>query len=335
MAMHLIQKGSLGAGGRFNVFIEAAHLPPGVVTGNGQVDLQIVVTDGQREATWSTTVAQVGGRWNTTMAHASKRGAPDEVTLDLVAQTAEQASDARAKQIDHGPMTIGDARRARVKLATSDKNLSVMPIGKGHFRGSGIGYSASDICGTITGTTYYGLREHFATLYGWSGATGEVDFETGSAHTLGVGVTGPDFGMKQSGTATISTSVGATATNIADAMVRNWVNYRDYKNTCTQYVYRKPVSFNALLPSGDFTRTADYNYSASCAPYSAGTTVWKNNATNYTYSAGVDIGPINVSAHSGWTSATRMRFAVTAPSYLCGSTPKGWAASAGSSSKPR
>lgn len=77
MAMHLIQKGSLGAGGRFNVFIEAAHLPPGVVTGNGQVDLQIVVTDGQREATWSTTVAQVGGRWNTTMAHASKPRSTD------------------------------------------------------------------------------------------------------------------------------------------------------------------------------------------------------------------------------------------------------------------
>lgn len=333
MAMPLIQKGVLGSGGRFSVAIDAARLPQGVVSGNGQVDLQIIVTDGLREATWSTSVAQVGGRWSTTMAHVAKRSAPDEVVFDLAGETAELASDARDKQIDHGPATVGQARSAGAELATSDKNLSVLPVGRGHFRNSGIVYAPSETCVTTTGTTYYGLLEHFATVYGWSGATGTMDFDTGSSHTLGVGVSSSGTAMRQSGTASIGTSAGATIGNIADAHVKNRVNYRNYYNSCSPYEYRKPLSFNALMPSGDFTRAADHNYTASCANYYPGGTTWKQNVTNYTYSAGVDIGPINVSAQSGWNTATKLTYYVKEKSKICGSSLSGWVNSPGSSSR--
>jgi hypothetical protein len=258
-------------------------------------------------------------------------GAVDQVTFDLGAETAELASDLRDEQVDREATTVGDTKRTGSQLATSDKTLSVGRVGRGHFRRSGTAYFPSETCVTTAGSYSYGLTEHFATIYGWSGATGTMDFDTGSNHALGIGV-GSGTSWRQSGTASIGTSSGATVGNIADANVVNKVNYRDYYSSCSANTTRKPVSFYALLPSGSFTRASDVNYTTGCSYYYPGGLTWKSNVSNYTYSGGVDIGPVNVSAQSGWNTATKMTYNVTSRSKICGSTSAGWLSSPGASS---
>jgi hypothetical protein len=53
-------------------------------------------------------------------------------------------------------------------------------------------------------------------------------------------------------------------------------------------------------------------------------TVQKHKGKNVTFSGGVDIGLINVSAQAGWTDATEVIWDVTAKSSVCGSTAVGW-----------
>ena len=250
----LIQSGSL-SGGRFSVRMDPAHMPQGVIAGNGQVDLRVVVTDGDREAAWDTSVSSQSGRWNTTRAHTARLTGVDQVTLNLASETAELASDPRDKQLDRGATSVGAARKAGGQLNSSDKTLTVKRAGSGYFRSSGI----------------------------------------------------------------------------ADANVKNRVNYRDYNSSCG-YTTRKPMGFYAILPSGDFTYAGDTNYTTGCSYYYPGGTPWKSSVTNYTYSAGVDIGPVNVSAQSGWNTATKMTYNVTSRSKICGSSSAGWLSSSGASS---
>ena len=327
--MSLIQSGSLSGGG-FSVRMDPAHMPQGVIAGNGHVDLRVVVTDGDREAAWDTSVSSQNGRWNTTRAHTARLTGVDQVTLNLASETAELASDPRDKQIGQGATSVGAARKAGGQLKGSEKTLTVKRAGSGYFRRSGIVNAPTETCVTSAGTWHYGLREHFAKVFGWSGAKGTMDFDTGSSHTLGVGVDGGS-GFRQSGTASIATSSGATVTGIADANVLNRVNYRDYISSCG-YTTRKPMGFYAILPSGDFTYAGDTNYTTGCSYYYPGGTPWKSSVTNYTYSAGVDIGPVNVSAQSGWNTATKMTYNVTSRSKICGSSSAGWLSSSGASS---
>lgn len=333
LAMALLQSGPLGADGRFSVQIDNAKIPVGYETSSGQVDLRVVVTAGQRQSTWDTSVSNSAGNWNTTRARSARMTSVDQVTLDLAGETAELASDPKDKQINRGPTTVGQARLAGQALATSDKNLAVEPAPQTSVSSVGIINAPTETCVTTAGSSYNGLTETFATVYGWSGATGTMDSDTGSNHTLGVGL-GSSTGWKQSGTVSIGSGAGATVGGIADAYVVNKVNYRDYYSSCSAFTTRKATGFYALLPSGSFTRATDTNYTTGCSYYYPGGTAWKSNVSNYTYSGGVDIGPLNVSAQSGWNTATKMTYNVTSKSKICGSTSAGWLSSPGASSAP-
>jgi hypothetical protein len=56
--------------------------------------------------------------------------------------------------------------------------------------------------------------------------------------------------------------------------------------------------------------------------------LWKLKARNVTYSGGVDAGPINVSAQSGWNVETKIGWEMTKRTKICGSSSDGWVQSA-------
>jgi hypothetical protein len=98
------------------------------------------------------------------------------------------------------------------------------------------------------------------------------------------------------------------------------VNYREYQYSCGGYSLR-PYSLNAPLTK--FTYSPHPRFSA-CKLYTGGT-AWKSHGRNVTVSGGVDLGAVNVSAQSGYTSASSMTWVVTQPTQVCGSTRAGWA----------
>jgi len=182
-----------------------------------------------------------------------------------------------------------------------------------------------EICVTSASTIHYGLPEYFMQAYAWSGAYATVVQKYGNDHTLGIAysATGSDASFKQSGSISTNMAASASRSGVADAYVWNKVNYRDYVSSCSASKTRKPYSVNALLTN--FTYSAHPSWS-TCQTYSGGTYT-KSQGTNVTYSAGMDIGPINVSAQSGWNSNTEITWTVTSRTKLCGNSSAGWVSS--------
>lgn len=244
--------------------------------------------------------------------------AEDKLTVDTSAAEVRRSS---------GPVESVGAFGARTSGAATDPTSHMLTMKQPTAANLVAGPDVADACGTSTTSTYKNnIRELFASAFAWSGAKVVVDFNSGSSHTLGIAA-----GGGQSGTSSISTSSGSTTAPFYDKYPVNKVNYRKYINLCTGEYWR-PSSFYAILPSGEFVSASHSNY-GYCNKYVNGDTPYKQSVKNITYSTGVSFPGGSVSAQSGWNTATKMKFVVTATSAICGSTSSGWANSPAASSR--
>lgn len=150
---------------------------------------------------------------------------------------------------------------------------------------------------------YYGRPEHFVNVYDDGSADAHVAQDNTATHTLGVGIHGADGVWAPSGTASISRSAGTSA--VSTDRQHSWgywnkVNVQDFHNICTLKTSRKPIGFYDIL-SADIDGSVQYQfYNNSCGEKAKGDTWNTEQATATTFSAGLDIGPISVSAQTGY-----------------------------------
>lgn len=176
-------------------------------------------------------------------------------------------------------------------------------------------------CGVYVASTWRTNRlESFVNVYGWSGAKAEVIQGSGTAHTMGIGFNYDGNGWGANGTSKveITTTDERNQPNVVDATARNRVNYRDFKNPCND-ILTKPVEIASLMPTADFLYAPHKDFNGVCASYTGGSYT-KAQGTNATFTAGVDVGPISVSAQSGYNTDTKVIWRFTAASKLCGNT---------------
>lgn len=310
---YFLKKAPIPSTGAFQIDLNVDTIPAEFLGDSGQVDLTIRITDGRDQAEWSQSflrgdrdpLSSKGNRqarWVPTVDRT--RAKPDVATFDLGTRTARTAS---------YPQSVAERGQQQVRT------LDTTAVDMSHWSHAG-----RYTCRDFKGPARQNILEGFAYVYGWSGARASLDFDSGSSHSLGVGLT-YGSGWSQSGTSGISTSSGATVTRVVDALAKNRVNYRDYYNECyPSRIQSRPESFYAILPTGDFTYARHVNFSY-CATYYSGATAWKQSGTNTTVSGGVALGPISLSAQSGWNSATKVKWDITAKTKVCGSTSAGWA----------
>jgi len=173
-------------------------------------------------------------------------------------------------------------------------------------------------------SSFYDADESFAAVYAWSGGKATVYQATGTSHVLGIGVKGGTGTWSGGGTVTFKESYGAGASvpGVADAYAHNSVQYRDYYYSFPcQYTQRRPYSTLGLLDAFTYAPHVSFTH---CLSIVKGGSYWKDQGTALTVAAGTDIGPISVSAQSGWNSATKLTWVLTSASHGCGSTT-GWA----------
>lgn len=329
----VVMNGTIGKNGQFSVELDPASLSADFRDKADQVDLQVTVTDGKDQGDWflsvlrsdkDTGVVPSGQRAAWVPTGERDRSVAEHVALDLGTEKAEAASSPKSRRVN---------TEGRFETRDSSPTLAVVPKNQAEWQPTGTGATAdatlapTETCSTSPGGIITNLPETFAHIYGWSGAKGTIDFDTGSNHTLGVAIQ-RSSGWSGSGTQSISTGSGATVTGAVDANALNRVNYRDYWSSCSPYPTRKPYGFYALLPGGQFTFAGHTNYSYCSGPYVSGQSVWKNKGTNVTFSQGVDVGPVNVSAQSGWNTGTKLQWVMTASTRICGSSSVGWPSSA-------
>lgn len=307
----VIHRGKTATGGKFAIPIEVSSLPAEFVGRDGQVDIEITAADATDQTVWATSVLR-------SERTALARRQPGWTTAVAVAEGSPQVLDVT---LDLGTASSGSSDQpAPTKATVAPRNRALLsqPVAQSFSKAS-----PADVCVTYSAGDVKNRLEHFGRVYGWKGARGVVDFNVGSSHTLGIAA-GKEKKWSAAGSATISTDAGATVKGLIDAETMNRVNYRDYKNLCWSHTRRRPVSFSALLPSGDFKKTKHKNFK-TCAAYDGNATVWKTKGRNATYTSGVALPYVNVSAQSGWTTSTKEGFEITKKSWICGSTDDGWA----------
>lgn len=308
--------------GRFSVVVDPAQLDSSQRGRDGQVDLELVVQAGSRQATWFTSVVErqvepaaiTNERARSAWAPAtSPTDGPQEVQFDLANGIVDVG------QVVFAVDDSEPASKAKAEVPSINQ-LAVLDIEKSL---SVAGEFEPYACPWTAGTFHYDITERFANVFAWSGAKGIVVFESGSSHTLGIALKSGST-WSASGTGTISTSSGAEANNVVNARAVNKVNYRDYTN-CANHVQRRPVSFFALLPGGSFPQVSHTNFAyCGSSTYAPAQKIWKTKGKNATFSTGVSLGPISVSAQSGWTQQTKLTWSITQTTKVCGSTAVGW-----------
>jgi hypothetical protein len=308
--------------GHFSIEVEPEALPRVSKGPKSRVDLEMRVTDGARQLSYDYTVEAVpeaqraarGRSWTALSGSMApgKKTAP-ELRVDLGRGTAWDVANDPAKWLKKNGVPYGRAGRNKAARVAVKKVTPAMRAA----------YSRREICLVIADDVVKNLPEHFLNVYAWSGARGTVTQSNGVDHSLGIGIRNGNTGAwKGSGSSTISLNSQGSQSRIVNSSVWNRVNYRDYIDQCAQDTKRRPLSYYDML-SNDWAPVAHVKFTASCSIKLDGATWSTGSAKNKTYGAGVDLGPINVSAQSGYNSSMDLKFRFTQKSKLCGNSSLG------------
>ena len=174
--------------------------------------------------------------------------------------------------------------------------------------------------------------ETFARVFAVSKAKGRIDFETTATHALGVGysTSGAYGSWSMNGTVSKSAGIGMDSGNtIVNANVKNKVAYNKYGYACSgsgTYAYR-------ILPShtmgiGYYSYAGTASFTNFCQPGAAGGTYWRTSGSNKTFSTGIAIAGVGLSAQSGYASNAKHSYYFSSAGKWCGSNSKGMTYSA-------
>ncbi len=301
LELRTVHSGTADSNGNFVAALDPTSLPPEYLEPGGMVGLQLDVTDGIRQATWNFSVLHQSGRGWLDSSGDPKLAAPVSLTFDLGSSP-----------------SVTDQEQVQTEVSS-------LPM-----KSKAFGAEAALDCNiTGWGPTHYGIEEYFSRLHGTANAPARMIQSVGSIHTLGIGMSTAFSGGTWSagGTLGASSGMGVRGAAMASSVrIYNKVNYIDVYVDCYPWVMqRRPLSIAALNSKHVAISAPTWAY--VCTPYPPGTEIEKDHGRNTTMSLGVDIGPINVSAQSGWTSRLVNYWYVVNTEHLCGSQPAGPATS--------
>jgi hypothetical protein len=171
--------------------------------------------------------------------------------------------------------------------------------------------------------------EKFAEIWADSHVKGRVVHDESTSHTLGIGVKyDGSSSWAAGGKKTVSSSFGYDSNySIANAAVKNKVWHRYHYASCLgddgewyRTKYTKPAGFH----SGPYYAYSPHQNHKTCEATYAGHEYRRTSGKNGTYTGGVDLPFINLSAQSGWTSTTEVHWRFERGGKLCGSDGGSW-----------
>jgi len=294
--------------GRFS--IQPTAVPADYRDPEGTTNYELSVADGTRSVLWNLSLTftngATGGRWTTAGEPSASQGPGTSLRFDLGV---------------HSGVGIDLPSAMTSQTAPAD---DVVQTGFTAVPAQSVAPACCVCVWAATNNWYYNRPEKFMAAYAWSGAKVTVTQVNGTDHQLGIGYQVSGGNWSQSGTMNLdeSSGGGAEVAGFINKYIYNAVNYRDWVNSCGA-TQRRPASTYAFISS---TTSASHPTWSYCTTYTSGT-FWKTSGTNVTYSAGVNIIVLSVSAQSGWNTSTKEAWVVTSATKLCGSTSQGWVSS--------
>ena len=196
--------------------------------------------------------------------------------------------------------------------------------------------AAAAICITRYNDAYqWNKKERFVVTHGWRNAKATLiqGAEQSTTHTLGIATISPSGALSANGTASKTFGTGTTVTTpgLVDHIMHNRINYRMKVNTCglSKWV---PYSVYDYNTDPEPTYNALYQH---CTLRSKGTIVTTSTYRNSTYSSGMELSGISLSAQSGYGNSVKLSYRFTEDGKFCGNLEGGPAQSSRVSSGPR
>lgn len=163
-------------------------------------------------------------------------------------------------------------------------------------------------------------------LWSWSGAPMSESYDNSVTSTLGIAAKATNGTFSLSGTMSfaVTSGSGGTVNGLYNRQTYNQVSYRELVNSCYLTGWYEPYeTVNILYPIYYWPATSHPRWS-TCGYYTNGS-MYKTAGSNLTFGAGIDLGPISVSASTSWKSDNKLTWNFGATrSALCGSTTSGW-----------
>lgn len=334
-----VARGLTGADGVVELIIDPSKIPADFITVGKQIDLDLLISDGANQVTWSLSLSSVPGPPTGSLS--------SRMWVDSNSMGTSSAHDVPAVRID-----LGSGRVATSSVTYDDEDTrftvnsdpamtaTVMPYNQ-EFEASWNSVASSSYtpsrppCGTIPGEITYGQYGRVIRAQGVSGAvTTSVDFNSGTSHTLGIATELAGGGFKAGGSATISASSGGTDSYAGIRWVRNRYNYRKYTTGCAGFpktVTHRPISIYSFHET---STGANVKYYAHCSDRRRTGTLWKSAGQNYTVNGGVNFKGFGLNAQAGWNSDTKIAWHFAGWGRLCGSTSAGWVTSPEAVARP-
>ncbi|MGW5240687.1 hypothetical protein ACWEOW_17295 [Monashia sp. NPDC004114] len=303
------------------------HVAPGQLMKtagkHGYVNVELVALSGGRDMTYDYSVKPfVSGSPSTTDSW-SVMGASDGASAPRVDY------DFKAQKVSRTPDSGHGSKPVRESALVGKAGGALAATADATGRGADVSATPDSVpyCSLLVGSTYYGQKEHFSTLYTMSGIPATLTEGTSSTHatthTLGVAQTLDHVSWSASGTSSIThtSSASASTTYSTSHTIYNRVNYRDYGNSCTGLTQRTPIGFYDIL-SNDGVNVTRANW-YTCSPKNKGDHWNTGTASEITVGAGVSLSVATVSAQSGFSDSVDLGFVYNVPGEICGNNVNG------------
>lgn len=329
--------------GTFSVAVDPAVVPAAYRTADGAINFVVTSVAAGHMVSWdaAVTTADTAARAGLTPRLADGRPAALARTSTGASQRvgAWVATEARQRQGATAAVTVrlnltgtaavkvpAKAARKALRSAAISRSSAVTASSPTADTADGAVTAMAACIPRTIGSAGHGM-ETFAQVFATSYAKGRVDQESASSHTLGVGVsTSGAYGTySASGSQTKSAGFGYdSGWTIANAVVKDDWAYKKYGTYCTgagyvDYTIRPDYGLGG--PYYDYAGTA--SWCAYSTPYPAGHDFWRSSGANRTYSAGMGIQGVGLTAQSGWTSSQKISFHFSRAGKMCASTTAG------------
>lgn len=286
------------ASGSYSLTMDMATLNDRYRAVSGAVNVEIDVAGPQGTS----------ARWNAPIAGSAIRSAPAHVALPAF------GFDLSARRVS-GPGIASAGSPLAVSQARPTAETTQEPVASP---------GPPQPCKVVALARVPDRPERFLDVHAWSGAKARVEETYGSAHTVGVGVSADGQDWSASGDVDVESGDSTTVITPAFAdsrWVGNSINYRKFATWCPSgySAWRvQSTGLNALLPEDLTTHKVPKPHFKHCSPYGAGYRYKRDHGRNVTYSGGVRLGFLRVSAHAEMTHQTLEIWDLTRRSWVCG-----------------
>jgi hypothetical protein len=169
-------------------------------------------------------------------------------------------------------------------------------------------------------------RERFAQVHATSIAYGRVLEETTASHTLGVGASASGGSGSWSGSGTMTKSSGYgydTGYHVANKYVSDEWRYVKYGFNCGGGYLSYEIRPSVDLGGPFYADAGTAIWCAYSVNYNTGSAFHRTSGANKTFSTGMSISGVSLSAQSGWTTSQETHFSFTSNGKMCASTADG------------